>query len=155
MTGKTHIIGGVAACVVTIRFTGFDPLLLTTAGIFGSLLPDICHSGSKIGRKVPLLSNIVSALFGHRTFTHSLLFLLLIQTLVSLARLPDEITVGLLVGAASHLLLDAATKNGIKLLYPLQMTFRLPLTVRTGGPAENGVLAVLVLVVVYFGQGIM
>ncbi|QTM97959.1 metal-dependent hydrolase [Sediminibacillus dalangtanensis] len=155
MTGKTHIIGGIAACVVTTRFTSYDPLLLTAAGIFGALLPDICHSGSKIGRKVPLLSKLVSTLFGHRTFTHSLLFLLLIQVLFSLFHLPEEITTGVLVGATSHLLLDAATKNGIKLLYPLQMTFRLPLTVRTGGPAENGILAVLVLLVVYFGQGII
>ncbi|SDM92330.1 metal-dependent hydrolase [Sediminibacillus halophilus] len=155
MTGKTHIIGGIAACVVTSRFTAYDPLLLTTAGIFGSLLPDICHGGSKIGRKVPFLSKIVSTLFGHRTFTHSLLFLFLIQVLLSLFHLPDGITAGVLVGAASHLLLDAATKNGIKLLYPFQMTFRLPLTVRTGGPAENGILAVLVLLIVYFGQGIM
>ncbi|WP_053217556.1 metal-dependent hydrolase [Virgibacillus senegalensis] len=155
MTGKTHIIGGIAACVITVRFTPYDPLLLTAAGIFGSLLPDICHSGSKIGRKIPLLSKLVSALFGHRTFTHSLLFLLLIQVLFSLFHLPDEVSAGVLVGAASHLLLDAATKNGIKLLYPLQMTFRLPLTIRTGGAAENGILAGLVLLVFYFGQHII
>jgi inner membrane protein len=74
MTGKTYIMGGVAACVTLANVTHYDPAILTAAGAAGSLLPDICHGGSKIGRKFPILSKVINVLFGHRTFTHSLLF---------------------------------------------------------------------------------
>lgn len=82
MTGKTHIMGGVAACVALANVTNYDPVILTATGAAGALLPDICHGGSKIGRKLPILSKIVNLLFGHRTFTHSLLFLVIVGMLL-------------------------------------------------------------------------
>jgi inner membrane protein len=50
MTGKTHIIGGLAASLAVSQFTNYDPVLLVGAGVVGGLIPDICHGGSKIGR---------------------------------------------------------------------------------------------------------
>lgn len=155
MTGKTHIIGGIAATLAVADFTSYDPLLLISAGVIGALLPDICHGGSKIGRKAPVLSKLVNVLFGHRTFTHSLLFLFLFQ-LVLAAWVPyPAVRIGLLAGIASHLILDAGTKKGIKLLYPLDISFRFPITIRTGSSAESGILTLLIIAALYFSQEIV
>lgn len=77
MTGKTHIMGGVASCTAAAYFYGYDPVFMTASGVIGALIPDICHTKSKIGRRLPILSAVISSVFGHRTFTHSLLFLLI------------------------------------------------------------------------------
>lgn len=154
MTGKTHIIGGITASLAFAQTSNYDAVLLVGAGVVGALIPDICHSGSKIGKKLPLLSKIISAIFGHRTFTHSLLFLFLIGILLNSFVANESIIAGILVGMASHYVLDMATKNGIKLLYPLKVTVRFPITTRTGGAVEDVVFAALSLLTVYFGYSV-
>ena len=154
MTGKTHITGGIAASLAFAQITNYEPVILIGAGVIGALIPDICHGGSKIGRSFPVLSKIINTLFGHRTFTHSLLFLVLMAALMN-AFIPNEsVSAGILIGMASHLLLDMATKNGIKLLFPFKITIRFPITARTGGAAEHAVFAALSLLSVYFGFGV-
>lgn len=151
MTGKTHIVGGIAASLAYAQFTNHDPIIMLGAGVVGALLPDICHGGSKIGRKLSLLSKLINMLFGHRTFTHSLLFLVIVAALLN-AFIPNEaVKAGFLAGMISHYILDMATKNGIKLLFPLGMTVRFPLTTRTGGAVENVVFSILSLLSFYFG----
>jgi inner membrane protein len=151
MTGKTHIVGGIAASLAYAQFTNHDPIIMLGAGVIGALLPDICHGGSKIGRKLPLLSKHINKVFGHRTFTHSLLFLVIIAILLN-SFIPNEaVKAGFLAGMVSHYVLDMATKNGIKLLFPLSMTVRFPLTTRTGGAVENVVFSILALLSFYFG----
>src|SRR5699024_3043048 len=152
MTGKTHLMGGLASTTVLATFTHYDPTLLMISGTIGGIIPDICHGGSKIGRKFPLLSKIINTLFGHRTFTHSLLFVLLIGLLLSMITQNESILIGTMVGVISHLILDAATKNGIKLLYPVQITFRFPFATKTGGMVESIVLIGLTLLTIYYGK---
>jgi inner membrane protein len=151
MTGKTHIIGGIAASLAYAQFTNHDPLIMVGAGIIGALLPDICHGGSKIGRKLPILSKIINTLFGHRTFTHSLLFIVIIAWLLKSFIPSDAVKAGVLAGMVSHYVLDMATKNGIKLFFPLSMTVRFPLTTRTGSKIENLVFSILSLLSFYYG----
>ncbi len=151
MTGKTHIIGGIAASLAFAQITHYDPVILVCAGTIGAILPDICHGGSKIGRSFPVLSKIINTLFGHRTFTHSLLFLVLIGLLLNALGVNEAASAGFLVGMVSHYVLDMATKNGIKLLFPFKMTIRFPITAKTGGTAEYVVFSALSLLVVYFG----
>lgn len=50
MTGKTHIMGGIASCTAAAYYYGFDPVLMAASGAVGALIPDICHTQSKIGR---------------------------------------------------------------------------------------------------------
>lgn len=151
MTGKTHIIGGITASLAFAQVTNYDPFILLGAGAVGALIPDICHGGSKIGRTFPRVSKFINKLFGHRTFTHSLLFLLLAALLFNTVIPNEALAAGLFVGMVSHLLLDMATKNGIKLFFPIKITVRFPLTVKTGGSAEYAVFALLSLFAVYFG----
>ncbi|KAA6450629.1 metal-dependent hydrolase [Bacillus swezeyi] len=155
MTGKTHIMGGVASCTAVAYFYGYDPILMTASGTLGALIPDICHTKSKIGRRLPILSTLISSIFGHRTFTHSLLFLLLTAFAAHLYLTDQSILVGLMAGMASHLLLDAGTTNGIKLFFPSSIKFRLPLYIKTGGKAEQAVLAALTILSCYFIAGLM
>ena len=63
----------------------------------------------------------------------------------------ESVTAGILVGMVSHLVLDMATKNGIKLLFPFKVRVRFPITTRTGGTVESVVLAALSVLSVYFG----
>lgn len=151
MTGKTHILGGIAASLAYAQMTNHDPIIMVSAGIVGALLPDICHGGSKIGRKLPILSKLVNMLFGHRTFTHSLLFLVMFAWLLNSFIPNDAVKAGFLAGMVSHYVLDMATKNGIKLFFPLSMTVRLPLTTKTGSKVESLVFSILALMSFYFG----
>lgn len=151
MTGNTHIVGGIAASLAYAQFSNHDPIMMLGAGVVGALLPDICHSGSKIGRKLPLFSKLINRVFGHRTFTHSLLFLVIVAVLLN-AFIPSEaLKAGFLVGMASHYVLDMATKKGVKLLFPLSMTVRFPITMKTGSKMERIVFSILALLAFYFG----
>jgi inner membrane protein len=62
----------------------------------------------------------------------------------------ESITAGVLLGMVSHYILDMATKNGIKLFFPVKITVRFPLTTRTGSKVENIVATVLTIISVYF-----
>ncbi|MEI4790192.1 metal-dependent hydrolase [Bacillus sp. FJAT-53060] len=150
MTGKTHIMGGIAASTAAAYYYGFDPVAMAAAGSAGALIPDLCHTKSKIGRKFPLLSTLISSVFGHRTFTHSLLFLLIIYFVATTYIPNDSLSIGLLVGMASHLILDAGTVNGIKFLFPATIKVRLPFYVKTGSTGEQVVLAALTIVTCYY-----
>jgi len=58
MQGNTHIVGGITASLAFAQISNDNPLVLVGAGVVGALLPDICHGGSKIGRKFPIISKI-------------------------------------------------------------------------------------------------
>jgi inner membrane protein len=146
MNGKTHLMGGLAACAVVetvIDGNDFSPLFYI-GGMVGAFLPDICHVHSTIGRRLPLLSKMISFVFGHRTFTHSLLFLGIVPVLLDMV-LPEaaNVHIGLFAGMISHILLDMATVRGVKLFFPFTMRVRLPLYIRTGGKVEGVVQLVL------------
>ncbi len=151
MTGNTHIMGGIAASLAYAQFANENPIIMVGTGIIGALLPDICHSGSKIGKRLPLLSKFVNAIFGHRTFTHSLLFLVIIAMLMNTLFQNDAIKIGLLIGMISHYILDMATKNGIQLFFPIRFTVRFPVTTRTGSKVESIIFSVMALISFYFG----
>ncbi len=153
MTGKTHIIAGLAAGEAAQFFSDMFPNnpFFLGACIIGAIIPDICHTGSKIGRKLPLLSHIIRLLFGHRTVTHSLLFMIALGAVLSFFSVPTGIRSGLLIGIASHLLLDAATTRGIAFLWPIKLKVRLPLYTRTGGSVEHVFMILITLATLYMG----
>ncbi|MFJ7953647.1 metal-dependent hydrolase [Lysinibacillus sp. NPDC096418] len=155
MLGNTHIVGGITASLAFAQTSNESPLLLVGAGVVGALLPDICHSGSKIGRTFPISSKIVNRLFGHRSFTHSLLFLVLVALLMDAIVPYRSLTIGILLGMASHLILDMGTKKGIKLFFPIKISVRFPLTIKTGSSAEKIIFAGLCMLSLYFGYEII
>ena len=90
----------------------------------GSLIPDMDTTTSGLGRWVKPVSGLVERKFGHRTLTHSFLGLLLLGVLASpLIFINFTAWLWLLVGAATHILLDAHNITGVPLLYPLRLEF--------------------------------
>lgn len=149
MQGNTHIVGGITASLAFAQITNDNPFVLVGAGVLGALLPDICHGGSKIGRTFPLISKMVNKLFGHRSFTHSLLFVVLVALLLQTIIPYPSIVAGLLIGMSSHIILDMGTKQGVKLFFPFNMSVRFPLTTRTGGKVEKIVFTLLSVLSLY------
>lgn len=90
----------------------------------GSLLPDIDHPNSFLGKRNKIASGITSKTLGHRGGTHSLLGGLLIFWLCSfiqfryLSNQGINMTFWLLFGFLAHLLEDSFSKEGIHWLWP-------------------------------------
>ena len=84
-------------------------------GLVGSLLPDIDEKQSYIGRKLKVVSFIISFIVSHRTFTHYLIFpiLVFLYGFYFLEGISKVFTVGLAVGILLHDLGDMLTKGGI------------------------------------------
>lgn len=159
MTGKTHVVGGLASGLLflyvndDVTINKEVPFLASC--VIGSLLPDICSPTSTIGRKLPILSRMAAGTFGHRTFTHSFLMLaLLYMSFIWLLEWPFYIEHGLLVGIVSHLILDALTRQGIQFLWPLQVRVGIPFGIKTDGFIEPIFAAGLYVAIAYMGSNL-
>src|ERR1041384_6454148 len=105
-------------------------LLLTTAGValnpvnaavvaLSSLLPDIDTGASSVGMLLPFISLRIERRFGHRTVTHSALFIAALGlAALPLMALDRDLYLCTLAGYASHPFLDTMTVNGVKLFHP-------------------------------------
>lgn len=172
MTWPTHTLLGMSTLWLLVPLPpdllGCNMGTLATFAALGALLPDLDATESKIKHlKLPgtkfkpflLPAHIVNRTEVHRGLLHSLAGLGIAALMVA----PFAFWVGwapvtaLLLGYASHLLGDAATKNGVRLLYPKPARFHLlPQGGRltTGSLAEDlltGALLVLVLPLLLFG----
>lgn len=132
-------------------------LLVGSAGL-GSLLPDIDHRGSWIGRRLKVVSKIVGFRTSHRGATHAplvtILFAAFMYGLVALWSPAVALygAVGLLGGMWSHIALDALTKGGVPLLFPLtKKKFRIA-SFRTGGALEKWIEAIATLLFIGYGS---
>lgn len=128
MKAPAHITGG-------IFFTGFfaslwninifSSILYFAAVLIGSVLPDIDHTQSALGKFFYPLAKWINRRFGHRTITHSLIFL--ISTLITSLLTENFLNTGnhnlsviLFFSVLSHFLLDMITLQGIPLFYPFR-----------------------------------
>lgn len=137
MLGKTHMVGGICTGILTTSFlvqnTNFSSYalvaapLLISASTFGSLLPDIDHPNSKMGRRMKPISKLINKLVGHRGATHTLLamvivslalFMLNLSLPLNLQPFGWSVVLGVTVGYFSHILLDALTPSGVPLFAP-------------------------------------
>lgn len=184
MIAQTHSNFGIAFglsslyLMDTIGEVTFSPVISIAYLYFvhkGSRIPDIDHPGSTIGRQHRILSWIVSKLFGHRKFTHSVFFILLlcvvnfVGSYIGLLLVGDLInellgfnvfswiklspmmtslflSFGLGLGMFSHVVGDSFTKNGVRVLSPFsQKKFKLPFNFKTGGSFEKGLSKLLLI----------
>lgn len=99
MLGRTHISFGLglgAGGIVCFNAMTNTPLNGTDLGILygavalGSLLPDIDEPNSLLGEKTLGVSNLIQSIFGHRGFTHSLCFVVLLGILLLLLGALDK-----------------------------------------------------------------
>lgn len=120
--------------------------VLVAVGALAALVPDIDHPNSLIRQRTGVLGWLAGGWFGHRGFTHTLVALALVALLAGLL-LPLPLAAAVVAGYGSHLLLDALTRSGVPLAWPLTgAAIRLlprPLQVRTGSWGESVFLLLL------------
>lgn len=127
MTYKTHLNGGILAglYIVGDKIINLPPvpaIIFLGGAVLGSILPDIDHKNSYIGKKTKSISKTINKLAGHRKLFHAPFLYLLLYSLSIGASLQELILIclkGLFIGILSHLILDSFTTGGLPWFYPL------------------------------------
>lgn len=127
MSGSNHIVGGVVFTGIYLSMWDLNifsqPAFLFFTAFF-SVLPDIDHTKSPIGKMFYPIAKYLDRNFGHRTITHSLLFylvLILITGIIeNLVQSKTMITAIAIWAYGSHLIFDMVTKAGVPLFYPFK-----------------------------------
>ena len=157
MMARSHIPFAVScwwsvALLLNWPITGHSAVI---AGV-GGLLPDIDHPKSALGRRLPIISDAIAAIFGHRGFTHSLLAsvliflgLLFVVTNAAYQHLQWMIA-PLCIGYLSHILGDSFTPSGVPLFYPKKTTYSFKLF-KTGSVKETIAVTIFALMLIVFG----
>ena len=118
----THILFASTAYVIAsyTSLTHFRWIHLFLV-LIGSVIPDIDHTKSKTGKRIPLLSYPIQFLFRHRGIVHSFVGLCLftglfygLLELIKIDALQNSFWFGM--GYLIHLLADGLTKSGIHLI---------------------------------------
>jgi len=146
MMAGSHVALGAAAWLALAPRLGLpamDPLSLGLA-VAGSLLPDIDHPKSWVGKRIWPLSGMIAAVLGHRGATHSLLAVIGCGWLLFNDGYSRAIVVPVLIGYLSHLAGDLLTPRGLRLAWPFKGSWALPLC-RSGSPLEPLVVAALLV----------
>lgn len=117
MRGVTHFSVGVAIGTIIGTAAG-HPVISAVVGGIASIVPDLDHPGSWLGRLLRPLAVWVEEKLGHREATHTLMFCIPAGFVIGLipAIILDRqmlILAGIL-GSASHIVMDAATKTGVR-----------------------------------------
>ena len=141
---RSHVVVGLAAWVAAAPLLHGAALNLTSLGLAlaGSLLPDIDHPRSWVGRRTRPVSTAIAATLGHRGITHSAIAIAGLAWLLLHAGYRWSGVAALSVGYLSHLAADMLTPQGLRLLWPMRGTWGLPLC-RTGSPAESFIVLTL------------
>lgn len=149
MNYLTHCAGGVVTGLLLTDAFGeaLSPETIIIANAFavvGSLLPDIDHGQSYLGRKF----GFFAAFLTHRGFTHSILFVVITAIASYLLGLGPIYTTYFVMGIVSHILLDLVS-NGVQLLYPLKIKGERKMItlarIKTGSLGETVVFILLAL----------
>lgn len=151
MLGRNHVISAVSGWVLAQPYVTNHQLEPMVAGVslaavaLGSLLPDIDHPESLLGRRIKFISVPLSFLQGDRSLlpwsedshsrgiTHSIWALIACWWLFSSQH---TVAIAFAFGFAAHLAGDAMTPAGVRLFWPFNIKIRSPLHFRTGGVVE-------------------
>ena len=124
MKGKSHLVCGTiagAAVSVLTHQPIQNILLITGSSALFSLIPDIDHPESMLGHYIKPVSKFIKENLGHRTITHSGLWLCLFAILLytSFNTMWFPVVLGSTVGFLSHILSDTFTVGGVPWMWPL------------------------------------
>lgn len=124
MKYRTHFTLTVALGLPLMAATNEINFLNGLALGLGSLLPDIDHPGSFLGKRNKIASGLTNKTFGHRGATHSFLGVILVfigGTFIQFHYLSTSgryVTFWLIFGYLFHLIEDSFSKEGIPWLWP-------------------------------------
>lgn len=173
MKARTHDIAAATALLgVIVALPELPTVTLSTAiaaliaNQVGGIVPDVDQPTAPFWRNLPIggiFGKVVGRMLGgHRFLTHSLLGLALVGFLFRLLLLflqpiMPGIQIGyvwwaLMIGMASHLVMDSFTKEGVPWLLPIPIKFGFPplkrFRVTTGKWTENLIVLPLLIMVV-------
>ena len=143
MMFHTHLAFAFLIGIFSISFLNPpNQILFLVLLLFASALPDVDSENSKVGSKV----KIISSLFEHRGFFHSIFALLLFALLTVYLLNQKEYFFAVAIGYGSHLLGDMISKHGVAFFYPLTKK-------KLHGFMKVGGLFEIVLLVVFVALG--
>jgi inner membrane protein len=164
MTAPNHITGGIVFTGLFCSFFSiniFASPVFISATILGSLLPDIDHTKSWIGKSVYPIAKWISRNYGHRTITHSIFFLIGIF-LISIFiennfRADYSISTILFFSVLSHFIFDMVTLAGIPLFYPFYknpcvLPANPEMRIRSGNIRQEGIILFMFCFLTFFMQ---
>ena len=145
MMAKSHVVVGLAAWIATAPLLHLSPIapIYLALAVAGSLLPDVDHPNSWVGRRSRPISTAIAAALGHRGLTHSAVAVVGLIALLLHAGYRQGMVSALTVGYLSHLAADMLTPRGLRLAWPLRGSWGLPLC-RTGSPMETTIVIALI-----------
>ena len=126
MKVATHLIfaeccGFATSAIFNVHYE--TPSVLIAAAI--SVLPDADYPKSWIGHQLGSISEDLHRFFGHRSFLHSLLALVLVTVVLGLPLWwifgRPAVIVAVFIGYGSHLLADMMTLGGVQLFWPSRL----------------------------------
>ncbi|MFH1504457.1 MAG: metal-dependent hydrolase [Candidatus Omnitrophota bacterium] len=122
MISITHITFGILTAEFCLTSLGMDPTAfsLAVSGL-GSLLPDIDTPKASLGRIFPL-SFWIEHRWGHRTITHSWIFIVLCALLFIPLLFFKKLLIYtcLITGVTSHIMIDMANTSGVTFFILIQ-----------------------------------
>jgi len=136
VTATTHYAFSYLLCAAA----GIEPGTAAAASLL-SLLPDIDHPESTIGRIFSPLSKYIQRKYGHRTVTHSIFAIMFVSAvLLPLLLIPRLLQWGgpfwtglyaaALLAFSSHVFIDLFNKSGVRIFAPFSqkeyISFRTP-----------------------------
>ena len=159
MKVATHLI--FAECCWFATSAVFDVHYQTPAVLAAavtSILPDADYPKSWLGRQLGSVSEDLNRFFGHRSFLHSLLALVLVTLVLGLplwwiTGRPSPM-IAVFVGYGSHLFADMMTVGGVQLFWPSRLIAVFPgrddYRVVSGGNSERVFVAFALLLALVF-----
>lgn len=125
MQGFNHLAGGVAFTGIFASFADvniFEKPEYLAVTVFCSVIPDVDHTKSLIGKLFFPLAKWLNNKFGHRTITHSFVFwiaCILIVRLLEIMWFKSSVYSTIVAfSILSHDLFDMCTKQGVLFFYP-------------------------------------
>ena len=146
MRGKAHLACGlIAGAGVSFlgNFSFFESLLIASSSALFSLIPDIDHPDSMLGHLIKPVSKFIKDHIGHRTITHSglwmALYIFLCVHFYNTFYFP--LIFGATIGFFSHILSDSLTAGGTPWFWPLKRRRYGFTKIKTG--EKDGLLVVM------------
>jgi len=141
----THLAFGFLSALFSIQYLHpKNQILFLVLVLVGSLLPDIDHPKSTLGKRF----KIFGWLFEHRGFWHSINALAIFAFISFLLFQTSAYFYALPIGYVSHLVTDMITKEGVMWLHPLSKT-------RINGMIKTGSLLEYLFFIIVFVLGVL
>lgn len=167
MTTPNHIAGGIAFTGISLSFWDINifssPYFLAVC-VFASILPDLDHTKSIIGKAIYPIARFIDRKYGHRTITHSLTFFLPAVLIFGFLELNfinpyferSGLSFTMVFGFSmfSHFILDMLTIKGIPLFYPFMrnpcvIPANPTMRIKSGNLKQESIVMMLFVMVIF------